>query len=157
MIESTARRNVMHFAISALEMRIPYLWGGKSPVLVKDAPYPTGGLDCSGFITYASHIIARQKDLRGVANTDYLWTKFPRITVEELEPGDAVLYRGAHSTGPDDVEHMMMYAGRGYVIGQAYGGRANTTVGFSTARGMWTKYLPLDYRKDIAGFVRMPY
>lgn len=139
------RDSLALWAMQALEARIPYVWGGRS----------MAGLDCSGFVSFPLWVLSSGGiDLRATHNTDKFWTSFPRV--ELPEPGDVALYRGANSTGPDDVEHAMLCVGSGVVVGQAHGGRANTTREFSLERGHWTKAKPMTYRSDLAGFVRLP-
>ena len=67
----------------------------------------------------------------------------------------SALYFGA-STGPDDVSHAMVYLGDGLVVGQAYGGPKDTNAEASRAAGKVTQVLSVDYRPDLAGFVRLP-
>lgn len=149
-----SRNQLILWALQAVAHRIPYVWGGKNPLISRE-PWPTGGLDCSGFVTYALHLLGGP-DWRGSHNTDRLWTTLERIDEVELQPGDLVLYRGKYSTGPNDVEHVMVFVGCGCVVGQAFGGKANTSPGYSIALGHWTKALGLRYRNDVAGFARLP-
>lgn len=142
--------------------RTPYLWGGKDERAGASDIYPTGGLDCSGLVTRGLHL-AGGPDCRATHNTDRIWTEWPRIASQIARPGDVVLYRGPSSTGPDDVEHVMVLlvppspGSDGLVVGQAYGGSANTTVAYSLARHHVTQCLPLGYRSGLAGFVRLPF
>jgi murein DD-endopeptidase len=142
------------WALKALELRVPYVWGGKDPQVRAGGPYQSGGLDCSGFITYGLHLVSGP-DWRTTHNTDLLWTRCPRVPKDAARLGDAVLYWG-QSSGPDDVSHVMLYLGGNVVVGQPFGGPANTSAGYSLERGHTTKALPIDYRPDIAGFVRLP-
>lgn len=133
------------WCLDALERRVPYLWGGKG----------AGALDCSGFVTFPLFVLSHGAvDMRATHNTDRLWCEFPRVT--RPEPGDVALYFGKGSTGPDDVEHAMVYVGANAVVGQAIGGRANISREWSQSRGHWTKARALHYRNDLAGFVRLP-
>ncbi len=143
-------------ALDLLNARIPYVWGGKSIGFVPGAKFATGGLDCSGFVTSLVHQVScGALDWRATHNTDRLWTELPRVEVPEL--GDLVLYFGPASSGPNDVEHVMVYAGADVVIGQAFGGRLNVGPEYSVPRRHWTRALPLRYREKVAGFVRLPW
>lgn len=141
------REDFVRQCLAQLALRPPYVWGGKS-----DA-----GLDCSGFVTLALHRASKGAlDWRQTHNTDALW-KLPRIALEkDVLHGDLALYWGAHSTGPMDVSHVMVCAGAGIVYGQAYGGPGDTDPVASRAAGKVTQVLPLRYRPDLAGFVRLP-
>lgn len=145
---TVSRSALVLWALQALERRIPYLWGGREP---------SNGLDCSGFITVPLYQLSGGKlDLRATHNTDLLWKELPHVEPGEEQSGDVAVYRGAASTGPHDVEHVMLVAVPGIVVGQAYGGRANTSRVYSLERGHWTKVLRADYRKDLCGFLRLP-
>lgn len=124
-----------------------YVWGGKS----------RSGADCSGFVTGPLFEASDgNTDWRGSHNTDKLWTECPRISREEAQPGDVALYFGEGSTGPDDVSHAMVYLGYGLVAGQAIGGPKDTSAEESRRVGKVTKVFSVDYRPDLAGFVRLP-
>lgn len=125
---------------------VGYVWGGRLET----------GLDCSGFVTLplfqASNGII---DWRFTHNTDELW-KLPRVKVGELLVGDLCLYWGQNSKGEHDVSHVMVYAGNGAVVGQAYGGPSDTDPARSREQGRVTQALPMFYRDDFAGCVRLP-
>ena len=123
----------------------PYVWGGKAP----------GGLDCSGLVTLALHE-AGGPDLRQTANTDVLWNTLPPVEEEQLEVGDLALYWGEHSKGPEDVSHVMLWAGAGIVLGQHWGGPGDVDPVVSRLAGKVTGARPLLYRTDFAGFRRLP-
>lgn len=132
--------------LELLASRIGYVWGGKT---VK-------GLDCSGFVTLALQQ-AGGDDLRATHNTDRLWVEFPRVaSAAEVLPGDLVLYSGAFSKGPDDVEHVMVCAGFGLCFGMGWGGSKDVDPAASIAAGKVGLVRTLDYRPDLAGFVRLP-
>jgi murein DD-endopeptidase len=137
---------LLRWALEHLERRTPYVWAGKDP---------TKGLDCSGFVT-AGLFAVGGPDWRLTHNTDRLWAECPLVRLDQARPGDAVLYWGK-SAGPRDVSHVMLYVGEGIVVGQAYGGPENTLPSYSIPRGHWTKVLPLRYRPDVAGAVRLPF
>jgi murein DD-endopeptidase len=137
---------LLRWALNHLERRTPYVWAGKDP---------STGLDCSGFVTEGLFHVGGP-DWRKTHNTDRLWAECQRIELDQVRPGDAVLYWGAHSTGPRDVSHVMLALDWGLVIGQAYGGTNNVSAEYSRALGHWTKILPLRYRSDVAGAVRLP-
>lgn len=141
------RRSFLRRVYEWMLVRPGYVWGGKSRT----------GADCSGFVTGPLFEASDGAiDLRATHNTDRLWTEFPRVSREEALPGDVALYFGEHSTGPDDVSHAMVYLGEGLVCGQAYGGPKDTNAEASRAAGKVTQVLSVDYRPDLAGFVRLP-
>lgn len=145
---TVTRHALILWSLQALERRIPYVWGGRDAGL---------GLDCSGFITVALYQLSLGSlDFRATHNTDRLWAELPRIRIGDEQPGDVAVYQGAKSTGPDDVEHVMLHVGAGVVVGQAYGGRANTSREYSIQRGHWTRALATSYRGDLCGFLRLP-
>lgn len=146
-IPSTVKREA--FLLSALKILrrpIPYLWNGKDP---------ERACDCSGLVTGLLKKLGGP-DLTTTHNTDRLWLEFPKISELEALPGDLVLYRGQKPAGPEDMEHVMIYAGAGVCFGQAFGGSANTSIDFSLERGHVTQVLSVDYRGGRAGFVRSP-
>jgi hypothetical protein len=122
------------------------VWGGKDP---------SRGLDCSGFVTCALHHVGGP-DWRKTHWTDRLWAECEHVELDQVRPGDAVLYWGK-STGPKDVSHVMLALDWGLVVGQAYGDEANKSPEYSVARGHWTRVLPIRYRPDVAGAVRLPF
>lgn len=144
---TTALRS--RFWLRALEQAVramPYVWGGRRD----------DGCDCSGFVTLALYKASEGLiDWRATHNTDALWA-LPRIKAAELLPGDLVLYWGPTPKDEHDVSHVMVYAGAGVVVGQAWGGPSDTDPARSRALGHVTKALPLHYRSDLAGFTRLP-
>ncbi len=141
----TQRRQYMRRALELLASRPGYVWGGKQ----------AHGLDCSGFATLALQL-AGGPDLRATHNTDRLWTEMPHIPEADALPGDLALYQGAFSKGPDDVEHVMVYAGLGLVIGMGWGGSHDVDAETSRLAGKVALVRELHYRPDFAGFVRLP-
>ena len=124
----------------------PYVWGGKRP----------GALDCSGLVTLSLWEASDGRiDWRDTINTDGLW-KLPPVDVADLLPGDLVLYWGEHSTGPEDVSHVMVWAGAGVVVGQAWGGPLDLDANQSRLKGKVSQVKPVHYRGDLAGFRRLP-
>lgn len=125
---------------------MPYVWGGRRD----------DGCDCSGFVTLALYKASEGLlDWRATHNTDTLW-QGPRVKVAELLVGDLALYWGPAPKDENDVSHVMVYAGNGVVIGQAYGGPSDTDAKRSRELGHVTQALPMHYRTDLAGFVRLP-
>lgn len=145
MIDQTPTARLIRWALDRLDRRTPYVWGGKDP---------STGLDCSGFVTCALHHVGGP-DWRATHWTDRLWAECEHVDLGQVRPGDAVLYWG-NSTGTKDVSHVMLALDWGMVVGQAYGGPANKTPAYSLERGHWTRVLPLRYRPDVAGAVRLP-
>lgn len=142
----TSRSVFFRRALELLASRPGYVWGGKQP----------GALDCSGFVTLALHL-AGGPDLRATHNTDRLWTEFPRVELADVLPGDLALYQGAFSKGPEDVEHVMVYAGLGLCFGMAWGGSHDTDAEVSRLAGKVAMVRELHYRPDFAGFVRLSF
>ena len=124
----------------------PYVWGGKR----------AGALDCSGLVTLSLWEASNgMTDWRDTHNTDALW-KLPPVDVADLQPGDLVLYWGEHSQGPEDVSHVMVWAGAGVVVGQAWGGPLDLDANQSRLKGKVSQVKPVHYRTDLAGFRRLP-
>lgn len=142
---SATRRAFMRRCLELLASRPGYVWGGRTQQ----------GLDCSGFVTVALQL-AGGPDLRASHNTDKLWTGFPRIELADVKPGDLALYFGAFSKGPDDVEHLMVCDGAGNCFGMASGGSKDVDAEASRQAGKVAAVRSLDYRPDLAGFVRLP-
>lgn len=128
-------------------LRVPgYVWGGRQ----------LDGLDCSGFVTVALWIASERKlDWRATHNTDMLW-KLPRVEEKDLLVGDLVLYWGENSKGPEDVSHVMVYVGYGQCVGMAWGGPSDTSADVSRTLGKVPMVKNINYRADLAGFVRLP-
>jgi len=73
---------------------VPYVWGGESP----------SGFDCSGLATYAYRQIGKS-----VPHYTYaIWSQFPQVPYEQLQPGDLVFFRG--------LGHMGIYIGGGNFV-----------------------------------------
>ena len=124
----------------------PYVWGGKRP----------GALDCSGIVTLSLYEATDGRiDWRATHNTDRLWNELPHVDVADLRDGDLVLYWGEHSTGPEDVSHVMVYVG-GNVVGQHWGGPGDVDPEASRRAGKVSGVRPVNYRSDLAGFRRLP-
>lgn len=139
------RRAFFRRCLELLGARPGYVWGGKT----------AQGLDCSGFVTLALQL-AGGADLRATHNTDKLWTEFPRVDAADVQPGDLVLYQGAFSKGPEDVEHVMVCAGFELCMGMAWGGSKDVDPEASRHAGKVALVRTLNYRPDLAGFVRLP-
>ena len=145
---TVSRSAFILWAAQALERKVPYLWGGKES---------STGLDCSGFITAPLWQLSHGSlDMRATHNTDRLFKELPHVGIGAEQSGDVACYRGANSTGPSDIEHVMLVLYPGVVVGQAYGGKLNVSKEYSVARGHWTKALRSDYRPDLCGFLRLP-
>lgn len=144
---TTALRS--RFWLKCLEQyaaQVPYVWGGRHE----------GGMDCSGFVTMALFKASEGRiDWKATHNTDALW-QLPKVETENLIVGDLVLYWGPTPRDALDVSHVMVYAGAGLCMGQAYGGPQSINPAQSRSLGHVTKVLPLHYRHDLAGFVRLP-
>jgi len=142
----TKRSDYLMACLSLLKAATPYVWGGRTRI----------GVDCSGFPGLALYEASKgQQDLRGY-NTDLFWSKLPRIGFAEIRAGDLILYWGLKPKDENDVSHLMVYAGEGVCFGQAYGGPKDTDPSASRLAGRVTQVVPVTYRSDLAGFVRMP-
>ena len=80
----------------------------------------------------------------------------PLAPRDDAEVGDLVLYWGEHSTGPEDVSHVMVYAGAGQCVGQGWGGPSDVDPAASRAAGKVSQVRAVHYRPDLAGFRRLP-
>ena len=124
-----------------------YVWGGKRP----------GALDCSGLVTLSLWEASDGRlDWRQTHNTDALWRLEPVEGVAALRNGDLCLYWGEHSTGPEDVSHVMVYFDPGQCVGMAWGGPSDVDAAASIAAGKRPLVKPVNYRSDLAGFRRLP-
>ena len=125
---------------------VGYVWGGRS----------AAGVDCSGLVTLSLWEASdgRIDWLRDI-NTDGLW-KLPPVDVAALQVGDLALYWGENSKGPEDVSHVMVYAGAGQCVGMFWGGPSDTDGAKSRAAGKVAAVKPVHYRSDLAGFRRLP-
>ncbi len=98
---------------------VPYVWGGASP----------SGFDCSGLLSYAYAQIGKS-----VPHYTYaIWSSFPQVPIDQMEPGDAILLNG--------LEHVGMYIGNGMMIHAPHTGDV-------------VRVVPVSSRSDIVGVVR---
>ena len=131
--------------LEAIAARPGYQWGGKS----------LQGLDCSGLVTWALYEASGHAiDWRNTHNTDLLWTSCPRVSVPQA--GDVALYAGTKPRNADDVEHAMVHAGFGLVVGMAWGGSADTDALASRAVGKVLQIRDVGYRTGLVGHIRLP-
>lgn len=73
---------------------VPYVWGGASP----------SGFDCSGLAAYAYAKIGKS-----VPHYTYaIWSAFPQVPFDQLQPGDLVFFSG--------LGHMGIYIGDGNMV-----------------------------------------
>jgi len=86
--------NAAAASIAMQYLGVPYVWGGASP----------SGFDCSGLASYAYAQIGKSVPHYTVA----IWNAFPKVSSDQLQPGDLVFYRG--------LGHMGIYIGGGQYV-----------------------------------------
>lgn len=87
--------------VAARYIGTPYLWGGSSP----------SGFDCSGLLQYAA-----AKNGIHIARTTYeQWQQGREVAPNQLQPGDAVFFRGSDARG-NLPGHVGIYIGHGEFI-----------------------------------------
>jgi cell wall-associated NlpC family hydrolase len=121
----------------------PYLWGGKDPAT---------GLDCSGAVGCCleeNQIVPAGWKLSHNADAIAAWCN--SIPAIDAEPGDLVFYGSQYK-----INHVMMVAGEGEVVGAAGGGRWCTTIATAQARGAEVKKVRVGYRMDVVRYGRIP-
>ena len=73
---------------------VPYVWGGASP----------SGFDCSGLASYVYAQIGKSVP----HFTGAIWSAFPQVPSDQLQPGDLVFFNGG--------EHVGIYLGNGQFV-----------------------------------------
>lgn len=86
------------------QLGLPYVWGGKEPGV---------GMDCSGLVSWCYDQIGIHMPHYHASIAEYVRE---RRSVEELEPGDVVLWMGG------DGSHVAMYIGNNQIIEEIYRG-----------------------------------
>jgi len=87
----------------------PYLWGGRSAYL--EGLSPLTSIDCSGFVNLLYRTV-HGIDLPRDSHDQYL--KCKKIEGHELDVGDLVFM--ASKAKPEQMHHVMIYAGGGFLI-----------------------------------------
>ncbi|MGW0788491.1 NlpC/P60 family protein [Streptomyces sp. NPDC002911] len=103
---SAAGKQAVAFATA--QMGKPYVWGAEGP----------GSYDCSG-LTSQAWAAASQPIPR---TSQEQWRRLPRIPVQDMRPGDLIIY---HS----DASHVGMYVGDGSIVHAPRPGRDVTLAG----------------------------
>lgn len=118
---------------------LPYIWGGNDPV--KD-----GGLDCSGFVGWLLRnvgVIPQTYD----DTADGYWHKYMTKSVPKSSRGCLVFYGAGQAT------HVMFCLNSKYCIGATNGDHTTTSIAKAQAQAAFVKVRPINYRKDILGYV----
>ncbi|WP_141326098.1 NlpC/P60 family protein [Myxococcus sp. AB025B] len=147
-----SQRNAFLVAVLS-QMHAPYRWGGKGE---RDSVTSQRVFDCSGLVTWALREVGGP-DWRNTHNTDALLAQcIPVPRVEELLPGDLVLYHGKGA--PLDAEHVMVHVGGGVVVGASGGGSTTLTLADAEKSNACVKVFgSLDYRARRMGMRRLPF
>ena len=93
---SAAGEAAVHAAES--QLGLPYIWGGETP---------GQGFDCSGLVQWAW-------GRAGVSiprTTETQWAALPKVSLQDLQPGDLIYYYNLDGDGA--VDHVVMYVGSG--------------------------------------------
>lgn len=88
---------------------VPYVWGGSSP----------SGFDCSGLVQYVYHEIGIDIP-RTSQDQYYAGTHIAADRLDLLKPGDLLFF--GKDANPDQVHHVVMYAGGDDIIEAPYTG-----------------------------------
>ncbi len=83
-------------ALALEQLGVPYKWAGASP---------SEGFDCSGLLSYVYGKIGKSVP----HYTGAIWSSFPRVPRDQLQPGDIVFFRA-------DLGHAGMYMGGGQYV-----------------------------------------
>jgi cell wall-associated NlpC family hydrolase len=86
--------NAAAASIAMQYLGVPYVWGGASP----------SGFDCSGLASYAYAQIGKSVP----HYTGAIWSAFPQVPSDQLQPGDMVFFNG--------LGHMGIYIGGGQYV-----------------------------------------
>ncbi|MEV7107445.1 C40 family peptidase [Streptomyces atroolivaceus] len=108
---SAAGKQALAFATA--QMGKPYVWGAEGP----------GSYDCSG-LTSQAWAAAKQPIPR---TSQEQWRQLPRIPVQDMRPGDLIIYHG-------DASHVGMYVGDGLIVHAPRPGRHVTLAGAGSMR-----------------------
>ncbi|WP_069172084.1 C40 family peptidase [Streptomyces griseus] len=103
---SPAGRQAVAFATAQIGK--PYVWGAEGP----------GSYDCSG-LTSQAWAAAKSPIPR---TSQEQWRQLPRIPVQDMRPGDLIIYHG-------DASHVGMYVGDGFIVHAPRPGRNVTLAG----------------------------
>lgn len=102
--QSTDERRQTLVNCAKSQLGLPYIWGGKTPGV---------GMDCSGLVSWCYDQIGIHMPHYHASIAEYVRE---RRSVEELEPGDVVLWMGG------DGSHVAMYIGNYQIIEEIYRG-----------------------------------
>ncbi|MEU9256935.1 NlpC/P60 family protein [Streptomyces sp. NPDC048212] len=103
---SAAGKQAVAFATGQIGK--PYVWGAEGP----------GSYDCSG-LTSQAWAAAKRPIPR---TSQEQWRQLPRIPVQDMRPGDLIIYHG-------DASHVGMYVGDGQIVHAPRPGRNVTLAG----------------------------
>lgn len=102
--QSTDERRQILVNCAKSQLGLPYIWGGKEPGV---------GMDCSGLVSWCYDQIGIHMPHYHASIAEYVRE---RRSVEELEPGDVILWMGG------DGSHVAMYIGNYQIIEAIYRG-----------------------------------